>query len=211
MIGLVGANGVGKTTLARAFGAEQRIPVLETSTSAVYKAIGYRPDVDYPLEVRLAIQIVILDAITKQYEAISKKHDIWITDRTPIDLATYMLADVQRTGCAENPSLNDGITRYVEQCFDLANRFFGVMVLVQPGIVTDVEREGKAPSHRAYQEHFNHLAFGLLMDQRMRGRHFFLKRENTDLKGRCTSLFNAVTASLQKHKELMAMVEPTQH
>lgn len=211
MIGLVGANGVGKTTLAREFGKEQNVTVLETSTSAVYAAIGYNPAVDYDLGTRLAIQMVILDALTKQYEAATRTSTLWISDRTPIDLATYMLADVMRSSCNGNPELSAAVVDYVDKCFALANRFFSIMVLVQPGIVTPTDREGKAPGHRAYQEHFNHLAFGLLMDQRMGGRHFFLKREVLDLQERKKSLFNAVTSSIQKHKELMETLTTVAH
>lgn len=202
MIGLVGAHRVGKTTLAREFAKEQRIAFLQTNTSAIFKAVGMDPKVDYPLSTRIALQHVILEGLVKQYEMAAQKARLWITDRTPLDTAAYMLADVTRENCA-GEGLSDTVVSYVEECIKVTNRFFGVLVLVQPGI-EPVEEEGKAPAVPAYQEHFNHLAFGLLMDERLNQRHFFIKRHITDLEERKASLFNAVSASVDSWKQTLA-------
>jgi hypothetical protein len=202
MIGLVGANGVGKTTLAREFAIEQKIGFLETSTTAMLTAVGIDPAADYDLGTRYAAQVVVLTAMTRQYEAMSRKARVWITDRTPLDLAAYMLADVTRTNC-DDPEMIQCVMDYVQNCFDVANRFFGLLVLLQPGIEVPLVREGKANSSPAFQEHFNALAFGLLMDERLRQQHFYIKRHCLALADRKASLFNAMTTSSAAHKQLM--------
>lgn len=210
MIALVGANGVGKTTLARAFAEANAIHFVETTVSATYKAIGCDPAVEYDIATRVAIQTVVLEEITRQYEAGCKTGLVWIADRSPIDLAAYMLADVQRTTC-NDPEVSAAVLDYVQKCIEVANRFFSVLVLVQPGIKVELMREGKAPSAPAFQEHFNALAFGLLMDERLMQRHYFIKRSFTDPKARQDCLTKIVIASVDRFREANAAETTVKH
>lgn len=208
MIGICGAQRVGKSTLAEAFAQEAKIVYLRTSTSAVFAALGKDPKLDHSLEEQVGIQYAILEGLTMQYERAAKESAIWIADRTPVDMAGYMLAAVQRENCT--PELSAMIMAYVDKCIEVANRFFSVLMLVQPGI-TVVEAEGKAPGVAAYQEHMNLVMFGLLMDPRLGQRHFFMRRDVLDLGARKATLFKAVKASLEAHTATMDLIEAVKH
>lgn len=183
MIGLSGPNGTGKTTLANAFAKAQGVTCVETSASAVFKRMGLDPKADYPFEMRLAIQEMLLGVFCQQYRTAAKNGALFITDRTPIDLASYLLADVQRGTMYGNDNINKATVKYVEDCLAAATRYFSGIMLVQPGI--DIgERAGKAPQCPSYMTHLNALQLGLLCDERYLGRVKVIRRHTTDLQDR---------------------------
>lgn len=202
MIGLSGANGTGKSTLAQAFAKEVEIPFVATSASEVFKNMRLDPTVEYPLDLRLLIQEALLVTFERQYVEAADKSEIFITDRTPIDLASYLLADVQRSSLTLEPGLAGEITRYVDKCFKSTSRFFSTVVLVQPGIVTDLFREGKAPSCPAYQEHLNAIQLGLLCDERNLSRRYVIPRDVKSIEARVKSLIGATKAAFSAAQAL---------
>lgn len=170
MIGLIGAHRTGKTTLARAFSEETGITFAETSSSAVFKELGFDPQKDYDFKVRLFIQNRILDAAEAVYKA-SGVH--YITDRTPLDMLAYTMADIQRSNLDTDDSAM--FVDYLERCFEVTNRHFASLIVIQPGIPL-VDDKDKAPCNMAYMEHINSLAMGLVVDKRNNtGRHFIPK------------------------------------
>lgn len=195
MIGLSGANGTGKSTLAREFAEHAEIPFVATSASEVFKHMGFDPKAEYPLHLRLLIQEALLMTFERQYIQAAADSEIFVTDRTPIDLASYLLADVQRSGVVDEPELAKQITQYVDKCFKATSRFFSTIVLVQPGIQTDLIREGKAPSCPAYQEHLNAIQLGLLCDERNLSRRYVIPREVTSLDARVQAVIGATKAA----------------
>ncbi len=76
---------------------------------------------------RLWIQHKILDAAEKLWYAEQRQ---FITDRTPLDMAAYTLADIQ--GAAEVDFSE--LEKYLERCFKTTNELFKILVLIQPGI-----------------------------------------------------------------------------
>jgi len=202
MIGLTGANGTGKSTLAKAFAQAHGVPFMATSASDVFRCMGLDPKAEYPMEMRLVIQEMILGAFELQYAAAEKLSRFWIADRTPIDLASYLLADVQRSGLLENPKQAEMVNNYVRRCFDVASRHFSIIILVQPGIEVPLLREGKAPSCPAYMEHLNALQLGLLCDDRNMTRRFSIPRRVTALEDRLSAV-NNVVASVVKADEVL--------
>lgn len=197
MIGLCGAHRVGKTTLAQAFAQQQDIPFVRTSATEVFNALGKDPKAEYSIEERLGIQEAILHAFERQYADAQNRSMAFIADRTPIDLASYMLADVQRSTFAGKPELAKMVTDYVDRCINSANRWFSTIVLVQPGI-TLIEESGKAPACPAYIEHINALQTGLLLDERLTVRHYMIPRGYTDLQDRIDSVVNAVSHAVKQ-------------
>lgn len=201
MIGLVGAQRTGKTTLARAFAQAQGIPFVATSASEVMRRLDLDPKVDYPLEVRLVAQETILAAFKIQYQQARATSSLFIADRTPIDLAAYMLADVQRSTLASQPQLVERVGKYLESCMLACSEFFSVIVLVQPGIKT-AEEEGKAPACPIHMEHINSLAMGLLFDDRMLSQRYMVPRAITDLEQRVKALRNATSSVIESDKAI---------
>lgn len=191
MIGLSGAHRTGKTTLGMEFAKQMGIPFVRTSATEVFAAIERDPKADYPIAERIGIQEAILYAFERQYAYAREQAGTFIADRTPIDLASYMIADVQRTTTAEMPEVATLINDYVERCLVSASQWFSVIVLVQPGI-TLVEAPGKAPACPAYIEHLNFAQKGLMMDPRLLAKPYFIPRTVLDLQGRVDSVKNAI-------------------
>jgi predicted ATPase len=211
MIGLTGANGTGKTTLAKKFAQEMDIPFVQTSASGVFKLLGLDPSKEYPIQMRLAIQEAILSAFEAQWSEAHRRTPLWISDRTPIDLASYMLADVQRDTIAHDPEFGSMINDYAKRCIESANRWFSTIFLVQPGIPVPIEREGKAKSCPAYMEHLNALALGLMKHEAVAFKNFYIPRRHTDLDTRVLCIANAMHKTTTAHMEQMETSDTTLH
>ncbi len=198
MIGLCGAHRVGKTTLAKLYSESSKVPLLATSASAVFESMGLSPKLEYPFEVRLAIQenlLIHLDSLYRQHEG------AFVTDRTPIDLMGYTLADIARANVPG--SLSDRVDDYVTRCYEVLNRNFSVVCLIQPGI-TILDAEGKAPAHKAYIEHLNDLMMGLMVSEKTACAHFYIPRKTLDMASRISCLNWAVNTTVKRHQEVKA-------
>lgn len=192
-VGLCGGHRTGKTTLARAFAEKRGIPFVETSVSAIWRELGYDPAVTYDFETRLTVQEEILKRVDTAYG----KHAglEFITDRTPLDMAAYTLADAIGDRVPEN--CQERLAKYVNACFDVTNRRFGIVLLVQPGIKL-VHEEGKAAVNAGYIEHLNSLILGLTVDERLTCQHFYIPRPVVDLERRLGALENCVDRSKER-------------
>jgi hypothetical protein len=131
---------------------------------------------------RLWIQHKILDSAEKMWQA---KEEQFVTDRTPVDMIAYTLADIQGT-----TEVNfDELEGYLGRCIDVTNRFFALLVLVQPGIPL-MHEEGKAALNEGYLEHLNYVILGLCNDDRIRGTFVYLHRAMTSLDDRVNTVLN---------------------
>lgn len=183
-IGLCGSQGTGKTTLAGEFARRNKqYTFLATPTSAIMARHGMDPARDYPIEDRIRMQGIILTELDLVWGSLKENA---IFDRTPLDTAAYMLADVQRENVPGEH--HDAIVEYVRRCFDIASRRFSLIVQIPPVLPLQLGREGKAPSTPAYVEHFHQLIAGLRNDERMKVRHVSLPRNYIDLELRCKAL-----------------------
>lgn len=196
MIGLAGAHRTGKSTLARRFSEVSGIPFLQTSASGTFARLGLDPKKDYPFAVRLDIQRNILDDCEKVYRSIGVA-STFITDRTPLDMLAYTLADVQRENV--DGALAGVFESYVKDCYEIANAHFPIVVILQPGIPL-VEAEGKAPANPLYIEHINSLVLGAVTDERFKGNHFYIPRKETTLEGRVKCVDYCLSRTVQRHE-----------
>lgn len=157
-IGLCGSHRTGKTTLARQVAAQRHMEFLETTTSSVFARNGLNPSEPMDFSTRIWIQDKVVDAAVEVWQAASGP---FISDRTPIDMLAYTLADIQGKSEVDFTALE----KYMEHCFSVTNRFFSRLVVVQPAIPL-VHEEGKAALNKAYMEHLNFLVMGLCQDER---------------------------------------------
>lgn len=184
------------------------MPFVRTSATEVFNALDKDPKVDYPIEERMAIQESLLLAFAAQFAQAHAASNIWISDRTPIDLASYLIADVQRgTFDGKAYQLPDMVNDYVRRCILTTNKWFATVVLVQPGIKT-VEAIGKAQACSAYMEHLNLVQIGLMMDEGLTARHYMIPRRYTGLEDRVEAVKHAMlhgyrreSAEQQSHLE----------
>jgi SpoVK/Ycf46/Vps4 family AAA+-type ATPase len=181
-IGLCGSHRTGKTTLAEAISQKSGMPFVKTSTSEVFKEHGLDPSKSMDFQKRLWIQHKILDAAEKLWYAEKRQ---FITDRTPLDMAAYTLADIQ--GATEVDFFE--LEKYLERCFKTTNELFKILVLIQPGIPL-MHEEGKAALNEGYLEHLNYLILGLCNDNRVKSRFVFLNRNVTTMEDRINLILN---------------------
>lgn len=187
MKGLCGAHRTGKTTLAKAYAEKNGAIFVETSVSAIFKDLGYSPSEVFDFKTRLDIQEEVLKRVDAIYGCVPAGVDS-ITDRTPLDMLGYTMAEA----IGENvlPEDQDRFATYVQNCFDVTNKRFSAVVLVQPGIPL-VQAEGKAAVNLAYMEHLNSLILGLTVDARLKATHFYIQRHQLDVDERLTALEGA--------------------
>lgn len=188
-IGLLGAHRVGKSTLASQVSMETGMPLLLTTTSDVVKRLGV--DLSQPMSFidRMTLQVEIL----KEAESVWRQADgYFITDRTPLDMLAYTLADI---GPHAAPTEDDWdiLENYTTRCYAALNANFSTIILIQPGIVI---REGgdkaTAPLNKAYIEHMNTLLMGLMYDYRCNPNRFFMPRKVTHLDERAAAVIGCI-------------------
>lgn len=185
LIGLTGSHRTGKTTLARRFAEVSGYSLVETSTSAILRNVDIDPREDYPLERRLLIQRYLLDCLEGEYVS---HRNFAITDRTPIDLLAYLLADVRRTNVTDK--VGQQVERYIADCYQVTRENFAGVVIVQPGIPV-VEDESKAPGVASYMEHINLLCLGAIATGRLGDvKAYSLSRSCIDVDERAECLVN---------------------
>ncbi len=189
-IGLCGSHRTGKTTLAEAISQKTGMPFVKTSTSEVFKNHGLDPSKPMDFQKRLWIQHKILDTAKLLWNAEQKQ---FITDRTPLDMAAYTLADIQ--GATEVNFLE--LEGYLNRCFEVTNQLFKVLVLIQPGIPL-MHEEGKAALNESYLEHLNYLILGLCNDARIKSTFVFLNRDVTTLEDRIAVIRNELDRIKEK-------------
>jgi hypothetical protein len=173
-MGLTGSHRTGKTTLVKTLSEINEAPIALSSASAVAEEMGI--DLTKPLsfELRLAFQERLLTA----YEQLYASYDcLFFADRTPLDLAAYLIADVPNDLTDE--SVIQRVGEYVERCMAVTEIFFCQVTMVQPGIEY-VPEPGKPLPNSAYQEAINTIILGLLYDDRLEVNFDVLPRQLTD-------------------------------
>jgi nicotinamide riboside kinase len=183
-IGLCGSHRSGKTTLARRYAEVNGVPMIASSVSAI--ALRYDFDMDNDRRDDPAfreMQNVILDTLEKSFRGQSN----FISDRTPLDAAAYLIADMQaNTG---SPHFQQGVLQYLDRARRLTNELFDTVVLVPPGISFE-EEPGKPGGNLAYQEHHHLLVRALMSELDIKSGE--LDRENLSLDGRLDALIDWV-------------------
>jgi predicted ATPase len=176
MFGLCGAQRVGKTTLAQTLEERYGVTFVKTGASATFKRLLKDPRIDYPFAERLSIQQAILSDAEQVY---TEAPTDALTDRTPMDMLAYTLADVQRQ--TPDADAEVALERYASDCLAVTYRYFDHILLIQPGIPLE-EVESKAPASRGHMRHINTLPLGLIWnDKHLENSAHILPRNITDL------------------------------
>lgn len=182
-IGLCGSHRTGKTTLAGRISEKAGMVFIRTTTSEVFAANGLNPASPMDFSTRIWIQHKVVDAA----EAVWRRAEApFISDRTPIDMMAYTLADIQGKTEVDHQQLE----AYLDHCYAVTNSFFSRLVVVQPAIPL-VHEEGKAALNRAYMEHLNMLVMGLCCDERLDCPVHVMRRDILDLDERVKDVLGA--------------------
>jgi hypothetical protein len=184
MIGLAGAHRTGKTSLARESTRALGLPFAETSISDVFFALGMDPAEPMDFKTRFMVQSVILKTCIEKW---SGYKGAFLSDRTPIDMLAYTMADIQ--GKTLDKTGEHLMAKYFADCINATNRHFGSILLVQPGIPI-VPAPGKAALSRGYIEHLNTVIAGLLVRKDINTQVSFIRRETLDMQSRVKCVLN---------------------
>lgn len=151
----------------------------------------------------MEIQLEILKDAVKAYEKGGIK---FITDRTPVDMMAYALADVQRSNVTQAEGVL--LDQYLEKCIEVANQHFTAVIVVQPGIIAPDE-PGKAPVNRAFMEHMNYLVKGIIISEDFEPDHFVIPRNMLKLEDRVKAVQWAVVKHSENHSALLKHAKET--
>ena len=186
-IGLTGAHRTGKSALARRVAGKMGIDFIASPVSAIAKRYGFDMDQDRRHSPEFFImQCEILDTLEKSFEGLSS----FVADRTPIDAAAYLIADVQaNTG---DEKFQQAVLRYVDRAIAATERLFDVVILLPPAIEFDPV-DGKPGANLAYQEHHHLVCRGLHADLNIKAGR--IQRDNTDMDNRVASVMHYVRPS----------------
>jgi hypothetical protein len=156
--GLSGSHRSGKTTLAKEVAKVTGIHYLDASTTAIMEGTGFNPvGTDHSVEKRLVAQEFLLKEFTKMA---MKAPYPFISDRTPIDYAAYMLGEVTM----HNTSAEVGarVDTYVKDCLTITARLFSCVMAVRPIGISYEVRSDKPPENLGYQRLIQTLVEGTL-------------------------------------------------
>lgn len=206
MLGIAGVHRSGKSTLAKEFADQYDMNYLETDVSSVFEELGLDPAVTYDFATRLKVQRAILRHVDKLYGiAEREERNNTITDRTPLDLLMYTYAEVAGDNLSEADTA--ALAAYTEECFEVLNRRFGMIMVLQPGIPI-VEAPGKASTNTGYMEHLNMICLGLMSDERVKVKSAFIPRSVTDLQRRVNATYHTFEKFARRaENDLMNEVE----
>lgn len=191
MLGYIGSHRVGKTTLAQAYAEDTGATLVKVSVSDMVSEIGYDSALVHNVEARMEIQEHILGCMAKKFALHAGSHAV--CDRTPLDAMLYMVSEVGQY--THNDAQAKWMKNYMERCFDMTNRYFNVVLCVQPGIPL-VECETSARANPAYIEHLNSLAMGFISDERLKVPHYYVPRHITELERRVAVSKRAVQRAM---------------
>jgi nicotinamide riboside kinase len=165
-IGFTGAHRSGKSTLAALVRAEFNLPFIQSPASAI--AADYDFDMgrdnrlqfgrDIPASTGVEMQQAIFDRVVSNLDG----RAAFVADRTPIDVAAYLLADA--TAGAGNQYTRAAAVQMINKAIVETQRLFDIVILVPP-FGDYVAELGKPPENEAYQEHHHLLCRGILFDE----------------------------------------------
>lgn len=161
IFGLCGASGVGKTTVGDLVADALDITFLKTSVSESARKHGYNSVGSLTLAGRLDLQEKLLN---DHQDMLNEAKTPVILDRTPLDFAAYMLAEVYMTSAnVLNQEQISRISAYVVRCMWMAKRHFDFIFHLAP--LPFYEQSQTRPSENgAYQKHVDLLIRGMLSE-----------------------------------------------
>jgi len=169
-IGFTGAHRTGKSTLAQFINQEWGLPWVQSPAGKIVKDFGFdmgrdnrlsfeRVEEAGGLHTGVDMQWAIYDTLVSSLQEAPEGG--YVSDRTPIDCAAYMMADA--TGYAGEARAQSEAVRMMERAIVDTERLFDGVILVQPGIAFEGD-PNKPPFNDAYQEHHGLLCRGMLFD-----------------------------------------------
>lgn len=204
--GLAGAHRTGKTTLAKAVAEKMEIPFLTTSASKIATDLGIKIGLDMPFDQRQEFQEAALLSFEELY-ADGGESKMFITDRTPIDLAAYVMT-------AWHPAIatdrhHEWAMDYVKRCIDATNRWFFQITILQPSsAITFSEAEQKGENIDIYRESLNASMIGLSYLDEVRAAVHIVERDLTNMEDRIEAVIEEFGGNVFGYQEVVKTTYP---
>lgn len=197
MFGIMGSHRSGKTTLAKALAEQNGIYYFQSSTTAIMAEGGFNPVGVLAPEERIEAQEWLLLRYLELAQDVPRP---FITDRTPIDMAAYTLAEVSMHN--SSTELGERIDRYVKGCLMAASGMFDTLMVTRPLPFYDAQPD-KPPPNPAFQAHIQILiegmAYHMLSEQVTVG--FLTSPEHGQRVEACTNLMNRRMQEMQSDRQ----------
>ena len=200
-IGLAGAQGTGKTTLAKHLALKYGYKFVDAGVGALMTKLGVVVGKDMPLFERLQVQLAVAHHIADK----SKGSGSFVMDRTPIDVMAYTIDLFQQVNDDRCVELFEEIQQV---CSDTAIANFNVIVGLRPGIELsqrDKERGQRGSLDPLYVRRIDALMCGELNSLNLwKGKRNltvgFFPPTLTDLNSRISSFSQFIQTAANTHK-----------
>lgn len=187
ILGLAGSHRSGKTTLAHAVASRGGIAFYDGSFGRLAKTLGYESVSKMSVGDRLTMQNRVLDLYEREIRLGAAAR---ITDRTPLDMLAYLMAEVGMHAGLDEAS-SRAIVAYRDRCIALTRELFDDVFLLQP-LPVYVVADGKPSDDPAYQAHIQALIEGAIYASRGTLRITPIDSFSPDL--RVAAVLNAVSS-----------------
>lgn len=182
-LAIIGVHRTGKTTLAKEF-ESKGFQYTTFSVSDYFQQEGIDPSVPMDFVDRLRVQYDLLLHFQTQLDNDAKTHQARVYDRSPLDLAAYLLADISMA----TANADDALAMYLENAINLHTRHFTHVALIQPAL-TYVPEPNKGGTSGAYRTLLNYVYLGLL-NKDVYSKKVVLPKLITDLDKRLSYIYN---------------------
>lgn len=157
--GVCGASGVGKTTVCERLADSLNIEFVRTSISEAAKRHGFDAIGSLSISQRLDLQEKLL---VDHIQLIQNVERPAILDRTPVDFAAYMMAEIHMHSYAEiTQDEMERISRYVRDCHVETQANYDCLFHLAP-LLTYEPSPGRPKPNVAYQMHCDLIMRGVL-------------------------------------------------
>lgn len=159
LIGIAGASGTGKTTLAEAVAKQLGARFVRASITELGKSVGADPVSKMNVVERLQLQERMLAAFIQKLEGLDQS-ELIIMDRTPLDMVGYMMAEINMHSHLDlSPELMKRADIYVAAAQRATAMFYDHIFLTS--ILPEYEAAETRPDwNPAYQRHVHLLIHG---------------------------------------------------
>lgn len=143
-IGLFGASGTGKTTLAKHISETYKLPYVNSSSSKLWGKYGYKTHQEVHEDAYLnpTNGIILQREILESRNCLFKLRQYFITDRTPVDQMAYFMYYFPFLGSIQKLTFIDKLKQQV--------KYFDAFIFVEFN-TPDIEDNGKRVLDPVYQ------------------------------------------------------------
>lgn len=188
-VSFTGPHRSGKSTLAAAFAPVAGLAYRPFPTAQIVERAGLALNRVETLAQRINFQEAILMGAIKFFRASGD----FVTDRSPLDLAAYMLADVRNEPISESDDLR--IQAFVRACVNLANETISQGFVLQP-VLPYVAEPGKPHANRSYQLHHLHTLWGLAQGENVSAKFVMVAADVVSVEDRVSSCISECARSV---------------